>query len=127
MPVGQREHQAQVPSAVPIPTITAPGFLLGLMAMVVLSGIVVALFLCAIPTLLFAAAGIKDPSVFQSHVLFGFLLVVGVSFGLNVIFVGSWCFNGLFYSTNRRIVVAIVLSLWFAILVYYSPTAIEVA
>lgn len=59
--------------------------------------------------------------------MFGLLIAVGISFGLNVIFVGSWCFNGLFYSINRRIVVATFLSLWFATLFYYSPTALEFA
>lgn len=128
MPSIQSEPRVNAaPGSVPIPTITAPGFLLGLMGMNVLSAMIIALFLCAIPTLLFAAAGIRDPSVFQSHALFGLILAIGVPFGLNVMFVGSWCFNGLFYSINRRIVVAILLSLWFATLVYYSPTAFEFA
>lgn len=92
------------------------------MAMTVLSGIIVALFLSTIPTLLLIVTGILHPSVFKMHVLFELLLAVGVSFGLNVIFVGSWCFNGLFHSINRRIVVAILLSLWFAI-IFYSLAA----
>ena len=59
------QNSSHAASVISIPTITWPRFLLGLMAMNVLSGIIVALSLCAIPTLLFVAVGIKHPSLFR--------------------------------------------------------------
>jgi hypothetical protein len=114
------DRSAEPSPSPPVPTITVPLFALGLMAMSILSGIIVALFLCVIPTILFVAVGIRHPSLFKIHAVFEFLLAIGVSIGLNVILVGSWCFNGLFYSTNRRILVVGLLLLWYAFLLRFS-------
>lgn len=103
-----------------LPTITWPRFLLGLMAMIILSAVIVALLICAIPTVVFVAVGVVHPSVLRIHILFAVLLAVGVSFGLNIVFVGSWFFNGLFLSVNRRIIVATLTLLWFAVLLRYA-------
>jgi hypothetical protein len=99
-----------------LPTLTVRDFVFGMTAMNVVNGIMILFVMCFFPLGLTLIAGIRHPSVFKLHILFVLLLAVGISFGLNALFIGTWCFRGLFMSLNRRIIASIILLVWHVLL-----------
>ncbi|MGA2311768.1 MAG: hypothetical protein ABSF87_05290 [Xanthobacteraceae bacterium] len=106
--------------ALRLPTITMRSFLLGMTAMNVVNGIMILFVLCFFPMVLLFIAGLQHPSVLRLHFIFAGLVVIGISFGLNILFIGTWCFRGLFGSLNRRIIVVVVLLVWHLLLWFWD-------
>jgi hypothetical protein len=103
-------------AALRLPIMTVRSFLLGMTAMNVLNGIMILFVVCLFPLTLLLIAGIQHPSIFKLHIFFVGFLAIGISFGLNVLCAGAWCFRQLFMSLDRRILAAAVLLAWHLVL-----------
>jgi hypothetical protein len=102
------------------PTLTVRSFLFGMTVMNVLNGIMIILILCFAPLIMLLMSGILHPDILKLHVIALGLLFIAISFGLNVFWIGTLCFRGLFTSLNTRIFVVVILTAWHLLLWYLN-------
>jgi hypothetical protein len=106
--------------AIKIPEISFRQLMRGIVATNVLVGMTVAISFCVVFLVAVLAFGFLHPSIFKLLRAFFLLFSIIISYSLNVMFVGWWCFKGLFGSANRQLVVTIVLAGWLTLLLYYT-------
>jgi hypothetical protein len=109
--------------ATKIPEISFRDLLRGIVATNVLLGMTVAIFFCVIFVSAVVALGFFHPSIFKLLHIFFLLFSIVISYSLNVLFFGWWCFKGLFGSSRRRIVAAAALTGWLYLLLQYTGAA----
>jgi hypothetical protein len=95
-------------------------FVFGSMAMSVALGVITLLLVAFLPLLLVTAAGFTHSSIFKMHMLFVVLFVLGISFALNTLIIGRWCFNGLFETTTKRVFVSVFILCWIMLMYYIN-------
>jgi hypothetical protein len=109
--------------ATKIPEISFRDLLRGIVATNILLGMTVAMVFCAIFVSAVAALGFFHPSIFKLLHIFFLLFSIVISYSLNVLFFGWWCFKGLFGSSTRRIVATAALTSWLYLLLQYTGAA----